>query len=675
MSVVALKISDYLGSIRYCLNTVITSLAKGLIENFLLHTYTGCYLFYRIITMSYQDEYTQSSNNPTVFWKKQADKIKWVKKPKTILSTNSEGNYEWFKDGELNTSYLALDYHIEQGRGENIALIYDSPVTNTKQKFTYIELKKEVAKFASVLHNKNVSKGDRVLIYMPMIPQAAIAMLACARIGAIHSVVFGGFSAHELAIRIDDAQPKVIVSASYGVEIKKIIAYKPMIDKAILLAEYKPTSCIIYQRDIVEASLVEGRDFNWNDLIENANEVEPVTVKATDPLYILYTSGTTGKPKGVVRDNGSHAVAMNYSMSAIYGIDKGEVFWAASDVGWVVGHSYIVYAPLIAGCTTLLFEGKPVHTPDAGTFWRVCEEYSVKALFSAPTAFRAICKEDPDAELIKKYDLSKLERLYLAGERLDPATYHWLKKKTNLPVIDHWWQTETGWAIASVPFGIENKETKAGSAGVATPGYSIKVLNSSGNEVAKGEEGNIAIKLPLPPGCLTTIWKNPERFKAGYLNTFSGYYVTGDGGYVDDDDYLFIMGRTDDIINVAGHRMSTGEIEEVISNHNSIAECAVIGGHCPIKGQVPSALVIIKNNVELSSEVLTNELKASIREQIGAIASLKNVYFVDRLPKTRSGKILRKTIRQIVDGESYQVPSTIDDPTVLDELQKLLSVA
>lgn len=625
--------------------------------------------------MSYQDEYNQSRNNPTNFWKTQADKIQWIKKPKTILSTNSEGNYQWFEDGELNTSYLALDYHIEQGRGNNIALIYDSPVTNKKQKFTYIELKKEVAKFATVLKNKDVSKGDRVLIYMPMIPQAAIAMLACARIGAIHSVVFGGFAAHELAIRIDDAHPKVIVSASCGVEIKKIIPYKPIIDKAISLAEYKPSSCIVYQRDNVEAYLVKGRDFNWSALTQNAIEAEPISVKATDPLYILYTSGTTGKPKGVVRDNGSHAVAMNYSMNAIYGMDKGEVFWAASDVGWVVGHSYIVYAPLIAGCTTVLFEGKPVNTPDAGTFWRVCEEYGVKALFSAPTAFRAICKEDPDAELIKEYNLSKLERLYLAGERLDPSTYHWLKDKTNLPVIDHWWQTETGWAISSIPFGIEQQETKAGSAGVATPGYNIKVLDHAGNEVAKGEEGNIAIELPLPPGCLTTIWQNPERFKEGYLKVFPNYYVTGDGGYIDSDDHLFIMGRTDDIINVAGHRMSTGEMEEVISNHNSIAECAVIGGHCPIKGQVPSALVVIKNNVEISNELLTQELKLAIREQIGAIASLKNVYLVERLPKTRSGKILRKTIRQLVDGESYQIPSTIDDPTVLNDLHKLLGVA
>ncbi|XPF92781.1 propionyl-CoA synthetase [Colwellia sp. RE-S-Sl-9] len=625
--------------------------------------------------MSYQEEYNLSSNDPTAFWKKQADDIQWIKKPKIILSKNNDGNYQWFEDGKLNTSYLALDYHIEQGNGHTLALIYDSPVTNTKQQFTYNELKHEVAKFASVLKNKNIKKGDRVLIYMPMIPQAAIAMLACARIGAIHSVVFGGFAPHELAIRIDDAQPKVIISASCGVEITKVIPYKPMIDKAIDLADFKPTSCIIFQRDLIEANLIDGRDYSWSKLMENAIEAEPVAVNATDPLYILYTSGTTGKPKGVVRDNGSHAVAMKYSMKAIYDINKGEVFWAASDVGWVVGHSYIVYAPLIAGCTTVLFEGKPVFTPDAGTFWRVCEEYKVKALFSAPTAFRAICKEDPNADLIHQYDLSKLERLYLAGERLDPATYEWLKNKTKLPVIDHWWQTETGWAIASIPYGIEQKTTKSGSAGLATPGYNIKVVDGSGNELTKGEEGNIAIKLPLPPGCLSTIWKNADRFKDGYLKAFPGYYVTGDSGYIDSENYLYIMGRTDDIINVAGHRMSTGEMEEVISNHFAIAECAVIGGHCPIKGQIPTALVVVKNNISLSNADLELELKQAIREQIGPIASLKAVYIVERLPKTRSGKILRKTIRQIVDGEEYQMPSTIDDPNVLDELQLLLSAA
>ena len=623
--------------------------------------------------MSYQDEYSLSKNQPISFWEKQASNIKWFKKPQITLSKNNEDNDQWFEDGQLNTCYLALDYHIEQGYGDTIALIYDSPVTNTKQQFTYHELKHEVAKFAAVLQSKNIEKGDRVLIYMPMIPQAAIAMLACARLGAIHSVVFGGFSAHELAIRIDDAEPKIIVSASCGVEIKKVIPYKPMIDKAIELAQYKPSACIIYQRDLITSDLMVGRDHCWSSLIEHATEIAPVTVNATDPLYILYTSGTTGKPKGVVRDNGSHAVAMKYSMNAIYGINKGEVFWAASDVGWVVGHSYIVYAPLIAGCTTILYEGKPVYTPDAGAFWRVCAEYNVKALFSAPTAFRAICKEDPDGEFIKAYDLSTLDRLYLAGERLDPATYHWLKDKTHLPVIDHWWQTETGWAIASIPYGIENKATKAGSAGLASPGYNIKVVDSSGHEVAKGKEGNIAIKLPLPPGCLSTIWKNADRFKDGYLKAFPGYYVSGDSGYIDNENYLFIMGRTDDIINVAGHRMSTGELEEVISNHHAVAECAVIGGHCSLKGQVPSALVVVKNNISLTHADLTVELKQSIREKIGPIASLKDVHIVERLPKTRSGKILRKTIRQIIDHESYQIPSTIEDPQVLEELEVVLA--
>lgn len=621
--------------------------------------------------MSYAEEYQKSINEPTEFWKEQANKIQWHKKPEAILSTDSSGFNHWFKDGELNTSYLALDYHVEQGRGDAVALIFDSPVTNTKQKFTYSELTLEVAKFAGVLRSKGVEKGDRVLIYMPMIPQAVIAMLACARLGAIHSVVFGGFAAHELAIRIDDAQPKAIVTASCGIEIEKIIPYKPLIDKAIESANFKPSACIVYQRDLVEAALIKDRDHHWQALMEAAQPVEPVWVKSTDPLYILYTSGTTGTPKGVVRDNGGHAVAMNYSMNAIYGMKTGDVFWAASDVGWVVGHSYIVYAPLIAGCTSIIFEGKPIRTPDAGAFWRVCAEYKVNALFSAPTAFRAICKEDPDAELIKQYDLSALKRLYLAGERLDPATYAWLQEKTQLPVIDHWWQTETGWAIASIPVGIEFIETKSGAAGVPTPGYQVETLNSKGEKLPANEEGNIAIKLPLPPGCLTTIWQNSERFRAGYLNTFAGYYITGDGGFIDDDGYLFIMGRTDDVINVAGHRMSTGEMEEVISNHPAVAECAVVGVHCPLKGQVPLALVVIKNGINLLNDELVLELKASIRNKIGAIASLKQVHIVERLPKTRSGKILRKTMRQMIDGEDYQVPSTIDDPQILSELSAI----
>ena len=623
--------------------------------------------------MNYQEEYEQSIESPEIFWQRQAQNIQWFKKPSDILSTNKESIHQWFADGELNTCYLALDYHVEQGRGDNIALIYASPVTNTKQKFTYKQLTDDVAKFAGILRSKGIEKGDRVSIYMPMIPQVAIAMLACARLGAIHSVVFGGFAAHELSVRINDAQPKVIVTASCGIEIEKIIAYKPLVDEAIAKAKYKPTACIVYQRDLLKAELSSNRDFLWQTLMKTAQPIAPVTVKATDPLYILYTSGTTGTPKGVVRDNGGHAVAMQYSMKTIYGIERDDVFWAASDVGWVVGHSYIVYAPLITGCTTILYEGKPIKTPDAGAFWRVCAEYKVNVLFSAPTAFRAMRKEDPDADLIRQYDLSSLKRLYLAGERLDPATYQWLKRKTQLPVIDHWWQTETGWAIAGIPVGIEFKETKAGSAGVAMPGFNVDVVNSLGEKVTQGEEGNIAIKLPLPPGCLTTIWQNSARFKSGYLNTFVDYYTTGDGGYIDNDGYLFIMGRTDDIINVAGHRMSTGEIEEVIANHSSIAECAVIGAHCPIKGQVPLALVVTKNGDSLSKNVLISEIKTSIRKTIGAIASLKEVHIVEQLPKTRSGKILRKTMRQLIDGEDVQIPSTIENPKALADLSDILT--
>ena len=622
--------------------------------------------------MSYLEQYQNSMADPAAFWREQANKLPWFKKPETILNKN-EHSYDWFSDGELNTSYIALDYQIEQGRGEQIALIYDSPVTNTIEKFTYNQLKREVAKFASVLQAKGIEKGDRVLIYMPMIPQAAIAMLACARLGAIHSVVFGGFAPNELAIRIDDATPKVIVTASCGIEITKVLPYKPLVDKAIELAQSKPGTCIVYQREQVTADLQSGRDHDWTELMQNATEVSPFPVRSTDPLYILYTSGTTGRPKGVVRDNGGHAVAMRYSMETIYGMKAGDVFWAASDVGWVVGHSYIVYAPLISGCTTILYEGKPIKTPDAGAFWRVCSEHKVSALFTAPTAFRAVCKEDPDAELLGQYDLSNLKRLYLAGERLDPATYHWLKEKTQLPVIDHWWQTETGWAIAGIPIGIEGLATKAGAAGVPTPGYQVEILDNKGGKLESNEEGIIAIKLPLPPGCLQTIWQNPGRFRDGYLATYPGYYLTGDGGFVDDDGYLYIMGRTDDIINVAGHRLSTGEMEEVLSSHTDIAECAVIGINCDLKGQVPLGLVVVKNGLSTPIDQLKTELFGDIRDNIGAIASLKNILVVERLPKTRSGKILRKVMRQMFDGEDYQVPSTIDDIAIIDELNDVFS--
>ena len=627
--------------------------------------------------MNFKKQHNNAENSPKAYWNEQANLVAWYQAPKAILSTNSNNWSDWFTDGQLNSSYLALDYHVEQGRGEQVALIYDSPVSNTKQSFTYLELTELVAKFADVLQKQHVEKGDRVLIYMPMIPQAAIAMLACARIGAVHSVVFGGFAAKELAVRIDDAQPKVIVSASCGIEIEKVIPYKPLLDNAIEIAQHQPSRCIIYQREQLTAQLSSDRDYCWQALINNAQPIAPVSLKSTDPLYILYTSGTTGKPKGVVRDNGGHAVAMLYSMKNVYGLQTGDTFWAASDVGWVVGHSYIVYAPLMAGCTTILYEGKPIRTPDAGAFWRVCAEYNVNALFSAPTAFRAIAKEDPNGELINDYDLSHLKRLYLAGERLDPATYHWLQEKTQLPVIDHWWQTETGWAIASTPFTDENctelQPTKAGSAGFPVPGFNVEILDAHGKTLPANQQGTVAIKLPMPPGCLAGIYQDEQRFKSSYLATHPGYYVTGDGGYIDDDGYLFIMGRTDDVINVAGHRLSTGEMEEVLSAHSAIAECAVVGIHCPLKGQVPFGLAVIKNGITESDDELTQNLKNKIRLEIGAIASLKGLIIVERLPKTRSGKILRKTLRQMLDGKEIDIPSTIDDPQVLQELSPKLT--
>jgi propionyl-CoA synthetase len=627
--------------------------------------------------MSFKEQQIKAKNSPEIYWLEQSELISWYKAPKTALSTNDSGWSDWFADGELNTSYLALDYHVEQGRGDQIALIYDSPVTDSKEKFTFLELTELVAKFAEVLQKQQVVKGDRVLIYMPMIPQAVIAMLACARIGAVHSVVFGGFAAKELAIRIDDAEPKVVVSASCGIEISKVIPYKPLLDNAIELSKHKPNSCIVYQREQLTADMISDRDQDWETQMSSAKGIAAVSVKSTDPLYILYTSGTTGKPKGVVRDNGGHAVAMLYSMKNIYGMKAGDTFWAASDVGWVVGHSFIVYGPLIAGCSTILYEGKPVRTPDAGAFWRVCEEYKVNALFSAPTAFRAVAKEDPDAALMENYDLSHLKRLYLAGERLDPATYHWLKEKTQLPVIDHWWQTETGWSIASTPFVDESCEelmlTKAGSAGFAVPGYNVEILDAYGDALSANQQGTVAIKLPMPPGCLTTVYKDAERFKASYLSTHPGYYVTGDGGYFDEDGYLFIMGRTDDVINVAGHRLSTGEMEESISGHSVVAECAVVGISDSLKGQVPFGLVVIKNGVTMSDDEIVSALKTKVRSDIGAIASLKDLIIVERLPKTRSGKILRKTLRQMIDGQEIDIPSTIDDPQVLDELSPRLA--
>lgn len=627
------------------------------------------------VVNAYQKQYQQFLENPEQFWQEQANRIAWYKKPTNILSVDENEYFRWYTDGELNTSYLCLDYHVEQGRGEQAALIYDSPVTDTKATYTYRELRDQVALFAGGLKSLGVEKGDRVVIYMPMVPEAAIAMLACARLGAIHSVVFGGFAPDELAVRIDDAHPKVIVTASCGIEINRVIDYKPMVDEAIKIAEHKPSHVVLLQRPQSQADMQPGRDVDWQDLISDATPAEPVAVKGTDPLYILYTSGTTGKPKGVVRDNGGHAVAMCYSMDVVYNVEPGDVYWAASDVGWVVGHSYIVYAPLLTGCTTILYEGKPVRTPDSGAFWRVCAEHGVKTMFTAPTAFRAVRKEDPEAENLKQYDLSKLERIYLAGERLDPPTYEWLKEKTKLPVIDHWWQTETAWAIAGNPIGLEPMPTKPGSATVPMPGYQVQILNEAGEPVSGGEKGNIAIKLPLPPGTLATIWGNHPRFEAGYLNTYPGYYLTGDEGYLDEENYLFVMGRCDDVINVAGHRLSTGQMEEIVGSHPAVAECAVIGISDSLKGQLPLGLVVLKDGASLGKDDLAAELKQMVRAKIGAVGCYDQSLIVQRLPKTRSGKILRRTMRQIADGESYNVPSTIDDPAILDEISQAMKTA
>ncbi|CCN73916.1 propionyl-CoA synthetase [Vibrio nigripulchritudo] len=624
---------------------------------------------------TYEKEYQFACNEPEAFWKKQAQNLDWFRFPDQILSKDEHGIDRWFADGEINTCWLALDYHIEQGNGDKTALIYDSPVTKTKQAYTYSELHKEVSHVAGMLVKHGVGKGDRVVIYMPMIPQAAMAMLACARIGAIHSVVFGGFAPNELAVRIEDAEPRVVLTASCGIEVNKVLAYKPIVDKAIMDSRWKPSSVIVYQRPECVANLTHERDREWQSEQASAPNTDSVSLKSTDPLYILYTSGTTGKPKGVVRDNGGHAVAMKYSMSCVYNLSQDGVFWAASDVGWVVGHSYIVYAPLIHGCTTVLFEGKPIKTPDPGAFWRVCEEYKVNVLFSAPTAFRAIKKEDPDGNHVKLYDLSKLQSIFMAGERLDPPTQAWVENCTLKPVIDHWWQTETGWAIAGNPTGIEILKVKHGSATKPMPGYQVSILDELGNQKAPNQQGYVAIKRPLPPSCLPTIWRNHDRFESGYLSQFEGYYVSGDGGYLDEDGYLFIMGRVDDVINVAGHRLSTGEMEEVVGGHPAVAECAVVGVHDDLKGQTPLGFVVLKDGVAISDENIQTELVGKVCEEIGAVACFKNALVVDRLPKTRSGKILRRVIRQIADGEQYTVPSTIDDPTSLNELERVIHPA
>lgn len=625
------------------------------------------------MTTPYELQISQSKADANKFWLDQARKLPWFKQPQIGCAMGSDELDHWFEDGQLNTAFMALDHHIICGRGQQTALIYESPVTQTTQSYTYQQLKTKVAEFAFGLKSLGVEKGDRVIIYMPMVPEAVVGMLACARIGAIHSVVFGGFAPHELSVRIDDAKPKVILTASCGIEIERIVAYKPLLDEALDKAEHQVKHCVVLQRPQLKAILKTGRDTDWSALSVQGKEAEPVALSSTDPLYVLYTSGTTGKPKGVVRENGGHAVALNYSMDVVYGMKPGDVFMAASDIGWVVGHSYIVYGPLLYGCTTILYEGKPIRTPDAGAFWRVVQDHKVNALFSAPTAFRAIKKEDPNGELFKKYDTSSLKTLFLAGERLDPATYDWLGEVTSLPVIDHWWQTETGWAIACNPMGLEVFDTKPGSATKPTPGFDVQILDASGERSEANEQGAVVIKLPLPPGCLTSLWQDKDRYIKSYLSAYPGYYLTGDGGYIDDDGYLFIMGRTDDVINVAGHRLSTGEMEEIVAAHSAVAECAVFASKDELKGQLPVAMIVLKDGIKRDPKDIEREIIAEIRNKIGAIACLKTVLTVHRLPKTRSGKILRKNLRQLVDGEPLQIPSTIDDASVFHEIEALWS--
>ena len=617
--------------------------------------------------MSYQNEFERAREDAEEFWMQQAEAVAWHRAPTAAQSVDTNGVTRWFADAELNTAELCLDRHVEGGRGDQPALIYDSPVTGSKRTYTYTELRDEVALAAGALAALGLTRGDRVVIYLPMVPEAAIAMLACARLGAIHSVVFGGFAAPELATRIDDATPRLVICATCGIEFDRVIPYKPLVDEALELAHHEVEHCIVLQRPQQPEPLRE-RDSDWASLMAAATPADPVPVAGSDPLYILYTSGTTGKPKGVVRDNAGHAVALSYSMRSVYGAEPGDVYWAASDVGWVVGHSYIIYAPLLHGCTTILFEGKPVRTPDAGTFWRIISEYSVRIFFTAPTAFRAIRKEDPDGALLADYDLSSLERLFVAGERTDPPTYHWLEDILGVPVVDHWWQTETGWPMASNMMGIEPKPTKAGSASFPVPGYDIRILDADGSELPAGTEGDVAVRLPLPPGALPTVWGDHDRYEHSYMRAHPGFYQTGDGGYVDDEGYLFIMGRTDDVINVAGHRLSTGEMEEIVASHAAIAECAVIGVEDAEKGQIPLALALLKDGVNTSVEVLESELVALVRREIGAFANFKRVLVVPRLPKTRSGKILRQVMRRIADAKPYDPPATIDDLGVLDEI-------
>jgi len=616
-----------------------------------------------------------AQENPQAFWAEAAKDVAWMTPYTRVLNDDNPPFYGWFEGGTLNTCYNALDRHIAEGRGDQAALIYDSPVTNTKKTYTYQELTDHVAAFAGAMAAEGVGYGDRVIIYMPMIPEAVIAMLAATRIGAVHSVVFGGFAASELAKRIDDCSPKMIVSASCGIEPNRIVEYKPLLDGAIEIAKNKPEKCIILQRDMAQAEMIAGRDLDWHEALKGATPADCVAVDSSDPCYILYTSGTTGVPKGVVRSTAAHIVALKWSMKNIYDTDPGDVYWAASDVGWVVGHSYIVYAPLFQGCTTVLYEGKPVGTPDAGAFWRVISEHKVKVMFTAPTAIRAIKREDPNGKLLAQYDMSHFKVQFVAGERCDPDTLKWVEDKLHVPVIDHWWQTETGWSIAATCLGIDKSPYRIGSPGRAVPGWDVQVLDTAGHPVPAGEIGAIVVKLPMPPGCLPTLWNNDDRFVESYMAEYPGYYKTGDAGYIDEDGFVYVMARTDDIINVAGHRLSTGGMEEVLAAHPDVAECAVVGAADTLKGQVPLGFLVLKNGVDRAGTEIIAEVVKMVRDQIGPVAAFKEAVIIQRLPKTRSGKILRGTMQKIADGEDYPMPATIDDPAILDEITvALLSI-
>ncbi len=624
--------------------------------------------------MKYQEFYQRSIIDPQGFWNEQANQLDWHKRPTTIVSKDSYNYPQWFEDGRLNLSYLCIDKHIQDGYGDQVAVIYDSPVTNTKTHITFNELHLQVSKLAGGLQRLGLEKGDTCIIYMPMIPQALYAMLACVRIGVIHSVVFGGFAPHELAIRIDDCKPKAIITASNGIEIERIIPYKPFVDEAISKAINKPEKVIVFDRELGVEIPMKEYDIDYKSLVDQSPSIDAIPVESTHPSYILYTSGTTGKPKGIIRDTGGYATALKFSMKNVYGVTEGDVFWAASDVGWVVGHSFIVYGPLLNRNTTVLFEGKPIKTPDASTFWRVISEHNIKAMFTAPTAIRAIRKEDPEAALLKQFDISCLKYQFLAGERCDVSTLNWTQEKLKVPVIDHWWQTESGWPMVANMVGIDLQEVKPGSAGLPVCGYDIDILNEEGEQVPSSVEGYVAVKLPLPPGTLTNLWNNPERFRSGYLERFPGYYFSGDGGYKDEDDYIFITGRVDDIINVAGHRLSTAEMEEIVSSHRDVAECAVFGVHCEIKGQKPLGLVVLKFAETIDPTQVQKEIIQDVRREIGAVASFRDVLIVERLPKTRSGKTLRKLLRNIADEQQYNIPSTIDDSTIIDEIKLIYQI-